>query len=387
MPDSGNALAPLYPQPPTNGIGSLSPAQIIGTAQGLQTLEASRFDLQQKQNQFLMDYFGSFADKPNLSKQDLIGAAVTVGRNFPNLPSAMINTYVNTLPDDPKQLRGRLDDLSRMVRGAEGLARPDTTGYGPGGAPISGTSGQATTLRRMGAPAAPGGTISPAPVAAPGAPGISAPPPGQVGAETTAGEASGKAYSDARDAAGMYRRQVYPLEKAIPALEKLGTTGTGPGTETLNDLWSFAQSMGLPVSQKTGDTIKDYDTARKYLTDWVMQNGNTATNDKLVASFASNPNVHISNAGAVELSKAALALRRMQHAQFREFQETGQTKDQYADWLAQHSANVDPRYYAIDQMSPAQRNALYNENKTKFRNTYTQAEHYGIYGVGPHGYQ
>ena len=121
-----------------------------------------------------MDYFGSFADKPNLSKRDLIDAAVTVGRNFPNLPSAMINTYVNTLPDDPKQLRGRLDDLSRMVRGAEGLARPDTTGYGPGGAPITGTSGQATTLRRMGAPAGPGGTVSPAPVAAPGAPGIAA---------------------------------------------------------------------------------------------------------------------------------------------------------------------------------------------------------------------
>ena len=385
MPDPGNALAPLYPQAPTNGIANFGLPQIIGAAQGLQTLEASKFDLQQKQNQFLMDYFASFADKPNLSKQDLIGAAVTVGRNFPNLPSAMINTYVNTLPDDPKQLRGRLDDLSRMVRGAEGLARPDTTGYGPGGAPITGTSGQATTLRRMGAP----GALSPAPVAAaaPGAPGIAMPPPGQVEAETQAGGKSGQAYSDARDAAGMYRRQVYPLEKAIPALEKLGTTGTGPGTETLNDLWSFAQSMGLPVSQKTGDTIKDYDTARKYLTDWVMQNGNTATNDKLVASFASNPNVHISNAGAIELSKAALALRRMQHAQFREFQETGQTKDQYADWLAQHSANVDPRYYAIDQMSPTQRNALYNENKKKFRDTYTQAERYGIYGVAPHGSQ
>ena len=213
------------------------------------------------------------------------------------------------------------------------------------------------------------------------------PPPGQVGAETTAGEASGKAYSDARNAAGMYPAKSIRWKRPFPRWRNSAQPAPAPAPKRSTICWSFAQSMGLPVSQKTGDTIKDYDTARKYLTDWVMQNGNTATNDKLVASFASNPNVHISNAGAVELSKAALALRRMQHAQFREFQETGQTKDQYADWLAQHSANVDPRYYAIDQMSPAQRNALYNENKTKFRNTYTQAERYGIYGVGPHGSQ
>ncbi len=178
-------------------------------------------------------------------------------------------------------------------------------------------------------------------------------PPGVSEAQAATGLASGTQLAQDRTRAAAFQRDIFPLNEAIPALEKLGTKGTGPGTETINHLKSFLLSNvpGVKESDFEGlDNIKTYDKARKYLTDYVNQTGNTGTNDKLAAAFAGNPSVGISNAAAVDVAKSALALRRMQQAQVMEFEKSGMRADQYSQWLAKRTQELDPRAFGVDMM-------------------------------------
>lgn len=197
----------------------------------------------------------------------------------------------------------------------------------------------------------------------------------------TAMEASGQALAQARQSGASFQRDVFPLVQAIPELEKLGTKGTGPGTELRNKLKSFVLSNvpGVKESDFNG-SVGDYDKATKYLTDFVNQTGSSGTNDKLAAAFAGNPSTHISNAAAVDVAKSALALRRMQHAQYLAFEQTGLPENEYSRWNATNAVvnkpvidpatnkpaidpstgqpkktnyQIDPRAFGVDLMSNA----------------------------------
>jgi len=187
---------------------------------------------------------------------------------------------------------------------------------------------------------------------------VAAPPPGSVEAQRAAGSGSGEELVAARHRSLNFQQEVFPLEQAIPALEKLGTKGTGPGTESINHLKSFVLS-NIPGADFKGlkDDVATYDKAKKYLTDFVNQNGNSGTNDKLAASFAGNPSVNISNAAAVDVAKSALALRRMKQAQLVAFEHSGLPESDYAKFASKWNAHADPRAYGFDLMTPAQRKA------------------------------
>lgn len=159
-----------------------------------------------------------------------------------------------------------------------------------------------------------------------------------------------------RQAAANFQADVQPLQKAIPLLEQLGTTGTGPGTERLNDIKSLALSLGVPGAGNFTDSVKAYDETRKYLLQNAMK-GDTATNDKLASAIAGNPSVHMSNAAAVDVAKSALALRRMQQTQYLTNAQPGQEAS-YADRAAKWNSQQDPRAYAVDMMSPQAKQAL-----------------------------
>src|SRR5262249_38844427 len=146
----------------------------------------------------------------------------------------------------------------------------------------------------------------------------------------------------------------------------LGSKGTGPGTETTNHLKSFLITNVPGVSQSSfNGTVEDYDKAKKYLTDFVNQNGNTGTNDKLAAAFAGNPSVGISNAAAVDVAKSALALRRMKQAQLVEFEKSGLPDSEFAKWASRWQINHDPRAFGFDMMTVPQRNAVLNSISDK----------------------
>jgi hypothetical protein len=183
-------------------------------------------------------------------------------------------------------------------------------------------------------------------------------PPGVTEAATTAGTASGGQLAQDRLDAAHYQREIFPLEQAIPALEKLGTKGTGPGTEIINNIKSFILSNVPGVKESDLASVKTYDEAKKYLTDFVNQTGNSGTNDKLAAAFSGNPSTHISNAAAVDVAKSALALRRMKQAQIIEFGKTGQPESSYAQWATNWGNTQDARAYGFDLMTPDSKEKL-----------------------------
>ena len=357
MPD--NPLAALYPQPPQNQNALASdPSKVIGVITGLQDLalkrqqfdaqsqipaaalqgqEISNATAQNKQNeeaaQIVAHHLGTLPD--NASKDDVYRMKAAIRAVHPNIPASTINTMADIALREPTGIKSGLATLRTMGVSPETMVSRVAAPPGPQNEP---TQQPMTSAIRAGAQ----------PVG---------PVPGAAEAQVQTGTGSGAALNEARQRGLNYRQEVFPLETAIPALEKLGKTGTGPGTEEFNHIKSFLQSAGIPGLLDI-DKIKNFDEAKKYLTDFVNQNGNTGTNDKLAASFAGNPSVGISNAAAVDVAKSALALRRMKQAQLVEFEKTGLPDSEYTKWASRWNVSHDPRAYGFDLMAPEQRKKL-----------------------------
>jgi hypothetical protein len=241
------------------------------------------------------------------------------------------------------------------------LSESATIGTTPEGQPITGTKGQ--LLEKQGVnpltalpnpqPLNPNNPLMPAVPAQPGV--VTTLPAGDVAAMEETGRTAGQDLAAARIRETNFQRDILPLTKAIPALEALGKTGTGPGTEQINEIASFLQSMGVPGIDAT--KVKNFDEVRKYLSQYA-QSGDPSTNDKLAAAFAANPSVGVSNAAAVDVAKTALALRKLQNAQLMAFEDSGLPESQYTKFAAQFNAGQDPRAYGIDMMDDKARAAL-----------------------------
>jgi hypothetical protein len=210
-------------------------------------------------------------------------------------------------------------------------------------------------------------------------------PPGQGEAQTTVGGQSGKQLADDLQIAGNHKQAVYPLTQAIGALEKLGPTGTGPGTETVNQIRSFLQSAGMPLPKSSGDATKDYDEAKKYLVQYAMQNGGGGTNDRLAAAFSGNPSTGISNAAATDVAKSAVALARSKAAAPTEFARSGLPESKYSAWLADYNKRIDPVAFGADIMGPDKVKSyvakLSPQDKKRFVDTLRTAASAGILDI------
>jgi hypothetical protein len=352
MPD----ISSLYPQPPQPGGNALlsDPAKAVGLLSGLQDLRLKQQQFnalaqqpeaalqgqniqnqtsQMKQNeeasQIAAHYFGTLPD--DAKPDDIYRMKMAIRAVHPNISADTINTVANVALRDPTNLKNGIATLRTMGLSPEAMVSRVPGPPGPQGQPVTVPQTSAVRAGAMATGLAPG-----------------------VGeAQVATGAGSGAALNEARHRGLNYRQEVFPLEVAIPALEKLGKTGTGPGTEELNHVKSFLQSAGIPGLD--ADKIKTFDEAKKYLTDFVNQNGNTGTNDKLAASFAGNPSVGISNAAATDVAKSALALRRMKQAQLVEFEKSGLPDSEFAKWASRWQLGHDPRAYGFDMMAPDQR--------------------------------
>lgn len=396
--------------PPPDPMQSMG--QAIGVAQGIQGLTAAQFDLAHKQLATVNSLMAQIAQDP--SDQTIANVAATAANMKipPNVIAQEVTTLAGLPPDQRKQralqhISTNLDAAGQLTAavGAPGTRDTGDATISTLTSPVTGAVTQApgnaaVVLHRLSPEAkaarigvvgpngasssvpqssvvTPYGTALPSPQAAvpgTGAAAAMAPAGVQTGAGTPApsspsipgalptslapgvteaaniyGGQSGRQFSDDAAAATKYQNTIAPLQAAIPALERLGPTGTGPGTETLNQMKSFIQSAGIPGVDAS--KIKDYDEAKKYLTQYVNQTGNSGTNDKLAASFAGNPSTGISNAAAVDVAKTALALRRMQQAQVMQAQQQGIKPSDYANWATQWNTQQDPRAYGFDMMS------------------------------------
>src|ERR1019366_2529237 len=218
---------------------------IANTAQQNQLLQTAnqqrQFDLHKAQNDAVNGIIGPLATIPNLdSKQAqtvILPQLKALGLDPATSPVAA--QHIGPLLD------GTLDDPKKMKLWQLGHTAPflGAAGFGPTTGPATG-QGAPTTVLPIERAAMPG------------------PQPSQFG---PAAQAAGAAYGGAAGGALAgsaanemdFKRQVTPLEQAIPALQRLGTTGTGPGTDEINKMKSAAVSFGFAPSKWTG-TVKDY---------------------------------------------------------------------------------------------------------------------------------
>lgn len=181
--------------------------------------------------------------------------------------------------------------------------------------------------------------------------------PGVAEAAKVTGAASGDMLASALKRSQSYPSEIFPLTEAVAALERLGPKNTGPFGETKNTIKSFMQSNLPGFDASTFDnTVTDFDKAKKYFTDYVNRTGNSGTNDKLAAAFAGNPSVNISNAAAVDVAKAAIALRNMEQAQTiawdnAKANDPSLTDDKFASWSSRWNRTQDPRAYGLHLMT------------------------------------
>jgi hypothetical protein len=210
--------------------------------------------------------------------------------------------------------------------------------------------------------------------------------------------ASTQKYNQDLIAASEFPRTSLPLSKAIPLLEQLGTTGTGPGSDTWNHAMSFFQTMGIPISDP--NNIKAFDEVKKYLTDNVNQNGDHSTNDKMAAAFAGNPSVEVSNAAAADVAKTALAMQRFKQAQILSYNHQAQHDPEgYAQYAQKFASDFDPRAFGVDLMTPGAKKALFaslpkkpdaqgnetNQERLKFLKSLQIAQDTGMIPAPPSG--
>ena len=178
--------------------------------------------------------------------------------------------------------------------------------------------------------------------------------PGAAEAEVATGRQSGEALAAARQRAMTYAQDMFPVTEALNAAKNLGTKGVGPGSESVNYLKSFILTNipGIKDTDPEFDKINDFDKLQKYLVQIAKTSGNTTTNDQLAASFAGNPNVKMSNASVQDVLASIKALRSLDLAKTKMWEQQNLSENQFAKWSSQWDNNIDPRAFGILDMRP-----------------------------------
>ena len=231
-------------------------------------------------------------------------------------------------------------------------------------------------------------------------PGMPTPPPGAppgaiqtgIGPAQSAG-ATVAGTGSANDAHNLYQSvatsgsRIFQLNKALTALQNLGPTGTGPGTDTRQAVASYLNSVPYVrnIIGTDPNSIASYDEANKYLTAYASNQASAmgpGTDSKLATALTSNASTHISNLAATDVVKATMGLERMQQAQAQAFTQSGLPASNYDQWSANWNKSVDPRAYAFDLMNPQQRGtvlqSLSGPARTNFLNQVWSASQNGF---------
>jgi hypothetical protein len=303
-----------------------------------------QFGLNTNQTKFMADWLASKGGR-GMTDKDIAQARTLFAAN--GIPPQVTEPILNGGPGDTRTPQQIAQDLQEYVMGPAGRGGPlQATGVIPKGLPGAGNQTMGTPAQAMRAATTP--------------PQNPAMPPGVVTALQPSTQkqmdASASQMGQDAQAASDYRNRIQPLENVIPLLEKLGPRGTGIGSELK------AQLAKIGVTFGAGDSdAKIYDETRKYMLQDAMRNGEIGTNDKLVATTSSNPNMDLVQGANVDLAKAALAQRRIKQVQVLEAQRQGVDPGQYQDWATQWNTSQDPRAYIVDHMTPKARGQMLDQ--------------------------
>ncbi len=289
------------------------------------------------------------------------------------------------MPQKPPQVRSiQPYSLPPTQEGIETAPGPRQGERGP----IGPAAIQPPYVPQGGAPAAP---VAPSPGARPGAPSggrvTTALPPGTSEAMVGAVQA----YNTATETAGNYAVRVNPLRQAIPILNRMKVTDTGPIQERINDLKSAAQSLGAgPLLGIDPEKIKDFNELKKYFSQYSVQASaamGPKTNEGMAAAVTSNPNVKMDKLSATDLAKMALGVERMRQAGTLAFQQLVQAQrmhpNQFNQFMLDWGTKMDPRAFVYDLMTPEQRarvRKLPEAQQRKIHDAMEIADKYGLLG-------
>lgn len=267
------------------------------------------------------------------------------------------------MPDDQAGRKAYFTNLLKMGLGPEGVATPTAAPPGPGGETRQQSLGTSLTAQHGGAAAPPAGG---APAGGP-----------QVTGNPMGSERSAEAYQAALQRASNYGQDIYPWQEAARILEQSPKGFTGPGSKGRQQLEEFVYALSPTVARWSGipeDKIKNYAELEKYLTQATQSRATgfgAHTDMQLATAISGNPNVHINDLANKDVVKAAIALRRMEHAQALAASKAGPVR--YSEAAARWGATMDPRAFAIDMMPAKEVERLKKELKGKERARFNQS--------------
>jgi hypothetical protein len=337
----------------------------------------------------------SFFGSPQVIN-DGASARITQTPGYPGLPASERGSLANQLPPGtPTVATTNPGDPNYGAPAITGPAAPAGLMPPANGAParapvpssrkvIGDKEADAAGLYERPAAAKPAAAAT----AAPG-PVITGLPPGTAHSM----EGAAAAYNDASAAAGKYGQRVNPLRQAIPLLERMKETDIGPTSERWNDLKSTAVTLGAGkvIGGIDPEKIRDYNELKKYFSQYSSQAAATLgpkTNDGLATAVTSNPNVHMDKLSALELSKVALGVERMQQAGVLEFNAAvaagKAAPSQFNKFMVKWGTEQDPRAFVYDLLSPEQqqklKKTLSKAELDKIRNGMNIADRHGLLG-------
>jgi hypothetical protein len=301
---------------------------------GVLQQQGHQFENLTKMNGAVMDFIGSMAADPTLTKEKLLHAVTSFSRAN-NIPGNVIGPWTIGLPNDDAGVRNSVQTLANAARGAAASAEL-TDVVNPDGS---------VTRVPKGAQIFAGGGV---PGAVPGSP--------PLGAGTSA-----EAYQRDLLRAGNFKQDIFPLTRALELAKSLGPGGMAPGSKGRQEFESYVYGL-MPslVPPAMQDKIKNYAELEKYLVNNASQRAQNLgphTNEGLAAATTGSPNVHINDLAGIDLIKAQIALRRMEHAQTLQAAKAGPAN--YTAEKAKFAAGQDPQAYAVDLMEPEQRQKLH----------------------------
>jgi hypothetical protein len=389
-------VSTLYPKPPEaapSGLLQGDPLKMIGALQGIQslrlqqqqmpalgqqpgaTLQGTRLQnagtdienrtrlLQQRdaQRRIIANAYGTaIAGMDNPTPDDVHSLTAYLARTYPEIPSGLINATADTMLKHPKGIKYGGGLLLNM-------------GLSPGEA--------SSLVEGSPNPATGAATRVPVPQSnLTGARDVGLPP----GAGTSA-----EVYQRDLVRSGNFKQDVYPLERALDLAKKLGPGGMAPGSKGRQEFESFVYGlMPALVPSSMQDKIKNYAELEKYLVNNASQRAQNLgphTNDGLAAATTGSPNVHINDLAGIDLIKAQIALRRMEHAQTLQAARVGPAN--YTAERAKFSAGQDPQAYALDLMEPEQiqklHKALKGADRDRFNDSLQAAIESGAVAASP----
>ncbi len=315
------------------------------------------------QNDYVRNLIAQEASNPKANEESLRNLAVTMSRQLDprGAPSSVINNVIDTLRKDPQGVPTALKKLQTQVAGAA------TSMQRASGSPDA--SGAPTSVP-LGALHAQGGAIP-----------VGLPPGSEASASVMQGDLA---------RAGNFGQEIFPWKQALEKLEALGPAGIGPGTEGRKQVASFIYSaLGPTVSRWGGidpERLKNFDEAQKYLTQATLQRAASfghGTDQQLATTITGNPNVHINDLAAVDVTKMGIATRAMEHAQTLYASKFGPAN--YTKAKADFAAQQDPRAYLMSMglASPEQidtwKKTLKGAEREKFNTSLRTAKEAGLF--------